>query len=371
MINDIRIHLSIIMYMFGCFSIMAFNAVMIYRKKVDNKAMQKNTDKWIKTIHQQLNSNIVSRRVTKKLKHVEKLMAFYTALNHFKHRCSDSYDKYMTMLTESAVFQPIALAYKKKKSAERAYFAYFVNQYPSVAKNTDGICKNITDTMVSFITASNIYCGVNVLKALCRVGDMHGVINTLQFFSDKSVYVHHKLLAEDLHSFSGNKEELAAKLWENHSMWSDNIVLGVISFITMFSDGFKSDFLPVLERQSTNATICLAIIRYYKKYSFAPAQPILIKHLNQTDNYDIAIEAASALSTYPGFITTRALGGALQSENWHVRYNAASSLVELGVFTDNTSDRIPSGNNDVQQMVQYRLAHANGENYMNVSDITA
>ncbi|MCL2378028.1 MAG: HEAT repeat domain-containing protein [Defluviitaleaceae bacterium] len=353
MINDLRIHLAIIMYMFGCFSIMIFNAIIIYRKKYDDRAMERNTKKWAKAINQQLNTksgiaviNLKHKKhLLKRLLHAEKLIAFSNALTFIKQEHDDLYSKYLGMLAQSKVFHTLAPAYIQKKSEERAYFAYFVSQHPAIAKN-------LTDIMNEFIVSSDIYCRANVLKALCKIGDMHGVESVLQFFSDKPIFIHHLLLAEDLFDFAGDKDALALSLWGNYKFWNDNIVLGIITFITMFSGRFKEAFLPVLQNRFTNGEIRLAIIRYYKDYSFKPAHPILIECLNQTDNYDIAIQAASALCAYPGPATTAALTSALESENWHVRYNAAAALVELGEHMGilNNSDT------EVSEIILYILA---------------
>jgi len=361
--------------MIGCFSIMIYNAFVIYRKKSRSKAMKKNTAGWIRAVDQQLAANNADicpkhkKRLTKSLTHVEELIAFSHALNFiYLEYGKDLYKKYVRILVEGKIFQLLALVYKRKKNEERAYFAYFVSRHPAVAKNAEGICKNTTDTMVSFTTNSDIYCRVNVLKALCKLGDMQGIVSALQFFSDKPTFIHHKLLAEDLYSFAGDKEVLALKLWENHELWNNNIVLGIITFITMFSGGFKTAFLPVLQNQSAGADTRLAIIRYYKKYSFEPARPILIEYLDQTENYELAIEAASCLSVYPGFATKHALKTALQSENWYVRYNAVSSLVELGAYQDSLSNNAQSSDSDLSQMIDYKLDHAN-EKYVNASEV--
>jgi len=363
------------MYMFGCFSIMIYNAFVIYRKKSRSKAMKKNTAGWIKSVCQQITANDAAicprhkKHLIKNLAHVEELIAFSHALNFFNLGYSkDFYNKYMSILVESKIFQSLALAYKKKKNEEQAYFAHFVSQHPSVAKNAEGICKNTTDSIVSFTVNSDIYCRVNVLKALCKLGDMHGIISVLQFYSDKPAFIHHKLLAEDLYGFAGDKEVLALTLWEKHKFLNDNIVLGVITFIAMFSDRFKTAFLPVLQSQSANADIRLALIRYYKEYNFEPAQPILIEYLNQTDSYELAMAAALSLSAYPGFATIHALNTALESENWYVRYNAVSSLVELGAYRDRFSYNAQSRDSNVLQMIDYKLDHAN-EKYVNASEV--
>jgi len=367
MINDLRIHLAIIMYMGGCLSLMIYNAIVILHKKNRNKAMLCNTDKWIKAIHEQVAANRVilspkhEKHLLKSLKHAEKLIAFSNALNYWKLEDSfHFYNPYMDMLVQSDAFHMLAIVYKEKKNEERAYFAYFVSQHPQVAKNTEGICIDMMNAIVSYIETSDIYCRVNVFKALCTVGNMYGIVSVLQFFSDKFNFVHHKLLADDLSKFVGDKEVLALHLWGKYRQWNDNIMLGVITFITMFSDRFKNAFLPVLQNPLASVEIRLAIIRYYKEYSFDMAQPVLIEYLSQTENYDIAAEAASALGAYPGRSTTTALISALQSDSWYVQYNAASSLVALGECWD--SDALP--------LIQYMMEHMNNEKNMIASEVT-
>jgi len=249
MVNDIRIHLAIIMYMGGCLSLMIYNAIVIFHKKNTDKAMQKNKNKWIIVIFREFHASSSmttlsqkhKNRLARSLKHVEKLIAFSNALNFFKLKHgTDFYEKYMAMLMQCGVFHRLAVAYKRKKNEERAYFAYFVSQHPQIAKTTKGICTNTIDTMVSYIEASDIYCRVNVLKALCMVGDLHGITSVLQFFSDKDNFIHHKLLAEDLFNFTGDKDVLAQHLWGKYKEWNDNIRLGVITFISMFSSKFEA-----------------------------------------------------------------------------------------------------------------------------------
>ena len=376
MVNDIRIQLVILMYLLGCLSLMIYNVIVIYRKRSSDKAMRNNINKWIRIIQQQLPFNIGililnykhEKHLLKSLTRIENLIAFSNALNYFKleHR-TYIFDDYMGMLAQSKVFSTLAVAYKVKKNEERAYFAYFISQYPQLATNTEGICTDMVNAMISYIDDSDIYCRTNVLKALCRVGDTHGIINVLQSFSDKSNFIHHRLLAEELFNFTGDKEVLALYLWGKYKMWNDNVMLGVVTFITMFSDGFKNAFLPALQNKFTNADIRLAIIRYYKEYKFDSALPVLIEYLNQTENYDFAMEAASALSAYPGYDTTHALISALQSDNWHVQYSAASSLVALGEYSEDFINDLTSGN--ALQIAQYMLEHTKDKNDMNVREV--
>jgi len=358
---------------------------VIYRKRNRAKAMKKNTAGWIKTIHQQLaanNSNICpkhKKHLLKSLIRTGELIAFSHALKFFNRGDSkDLYKAYVRLLAQSTIFQQLALVYKKKKNAERAYFAYFISIHPLVVKSEDIICKNTTDTMVSFTKNADIYCRVNVLKALCKLGDLHGLVSVLQLYSNKAAFIHHKLLAEDLYNFAGDKDKLALKLWENYKLWSNNILLGVITFITIFSDMFKTAFLPVLQNQYASIDIRIALIHYYKKYIYEPALPIMLEYLTQTKSYELAIAAATTLSAYPGRPTTNALTSALESENWYVRYSAVSSLVELdaypmgvslqGVRPDMFINNAQSRDSNVQQMIEYKLDHAN-EKYVNASEV--
>jgi len=339
----------IIMYMAGCVTILIYNAVAIWRKNRTGWLIPYNTDIWVKTIYQQLTaaSPKHEKHLLRQLKRVETLIAFSAALNHVARENSSAlYERYMGMLSQSEVIRRLAAVYKNRPNEEKAYFAYFISQHPV----------NISEAIIPFVEDSNIYCRVNVLKALCSMGDMHGVEAVLQFFSDKRIFVHHMLLAEDLYNFAEDKEALAFKLWGNHRLWDGNIVLAVISFITMLSDRYKEAFLPVLKNRLLPADVRVGIMRYYSKFYFQPALPVLIQYLAQTDNYQFAIEAAAALITYPGAATTQALVAALKSESWHVRYGAASTLVALGEYMAGIG--VEGKDGETVGMMQYVLAQS-------------
>ena len=372
MIDDLRIHLAIIMYLLGCFALMIYNAIIIYRKKRQRNTMARRTESWMTSINKEILTREVietlslvhEREIVQRLNRVEDLIAYMNALNHFKqdHKQAHFFNNYMNMLVKSNVFFTLSIDYLEKRNEEKAYFAYFISQYPQAAQTESGVCTNTTNTIVSYINDSDIYCRTNVLKALCKVGDMYGIVNVLQFYSDSNSYVHHKLLAEDLFNFAGDREVLALFLWDNYRTWNFNIVVGVVTFITMFSTAFKTAFLPALKNKSLNAEIRLAIIRYYKKYHHAPAQDTIIEYLGQTDNYAFANQAASALSEYPSNATTSALTIALDSDNWYVRRNAIVSLIALGEYTGGMVDSdLPSTNTEARQLIQYTLEHASEE----------
>jgi len=351
---------------------MIYNAIIIYRKKRQRNTMARRTESWMTSINKEILTREVietlslvhEREIVQRLNRVEDLIAYMNALNHFKqdHKQAHFFNNYMNMLVKSNVFFTLSIDYLEKRNEEKAYFAYFISQYPQAAQTESGVCTNTTNTIVSYINDSDIYCRTNVLKALCKVGDMYGIVNVLQFYSDSNSYVHHKLLAEDLFNFAGDREVLALFLWDNYRTWNFNIVVGVVTFITMFSTAFKTAFLPALKNKSLNAEIRLAIIRYYKKYHHAPAQDTIIGYLGQTDNYAFANQAASALSEYPSHATTSALTIALDSDNWYVRRNAIVSLIALGEYTGGMVDSdLPSTNTEARQLIQYTLEHASEE----------
>jgi len=356
------------MYLLGCVSIMVYNAMVIIRKNNSSKAMVRNTDRWAKEIKIQLEQDEYElnpkheKNLRRYLRNVEQLIAYSNALGRIKNEdYAAALDRYMVKLVENDVFVYLTADYRDRRTQERAYLAFFISQYPQVAKNSDGISSGTVDNMVSYIEDSDIYCRVNVLKALSHVGDMYGVANVLQFFSERRYFIHHKLLADELLCFVGNKEDLAKRLWSNHRIWNPNIMLGVVNFITMCSGAFDEEFLPVLKNPSANVEIRLAIMRYYRKNIYSQVHPILLEYLSQTENYDFAIVAAFVLDAYPSPVTTAALKAALESDKWHVRYNAITSLVNLGEYSEDMVNELIEHDNDALQILQYKLEHAGGK----------
>lgn len=355
----IDIEIVIMFYMFICAAMLVFNIWYIFRSKNRSREQIKRTDYWKKQILLQTENFTRTDSVTKEHKKeirrslvkISELLAYGTALEELGNMYSAKLASYLQYCQSE--IQVLAWKYIKRDSMERAYFAYLIAQYwPGNQREY----QPIMEILLSFLEDSTVYCRENVLKALYRLGNVQAVENTLQFFNDKGWFHHKKLLSDGLLTFTGDKEELARRLWSYEKNWNEELNVAVITFITGSSDEYKERFIPVLKDQKCSLEIRLAVMRYYQKHIYPPIQQVLIGYLSDSDEDDnLKIVAASVLGRYPGEETTAALKQAICHENWYVRYNAAASLVKLNISEQDIAEIFQGKDRYAKEILRYML----------------
>ena len=368
MLNDMRLYIAIVMYMVGGLSLMIFNFVVIYRNKVKDKNIGKLNAQWRRVILLEAPDGVEKTEFSakheqflySKLKNVENLEVFASALEYYKERrdISTVFDGYMNMAAKSSVFQRLAFDYRRARNEERAYFAYFISIFPQLAGDS---YTNLLDILISYIENANIYCRTNVLKALCKIGNIQALVNALDVMNDNYIFIYQRFLTDELMAFAGDKEALSLFLWAKYKNWNAQLMVSIVIFITMVSDEFKEVFFPILQNEKTDPEVRLAVMRYYRRYKYEPVRPVLIECVADSSNINLAIVAAHTLSAYPGEDTTAALNNALRSSNWHLRYNSASNLVDLGVSTGDMSTLSAIDDKYAKEIVNYMMELKNIE----------
>jgi len=359
MFNDMRIYVIVGMFMTAGIALMLFNYIIIRYSKGQNSSVAGRTKKWKKILYRQTGiaggkkqSNFKHEKLLEKhLSNIENLVAYSNALQYIKSEFPVVYSGYIGSVY--TVFHNLAIVYGRKPSIERACFADFVCNFPEVSAQGDTFSP-LTEALISFADDPNIHCRTNALRALCGIGNAQAVANALQVINDKQMFIHSQTLTVELSNFKGNREALADYLWNKSENWNDNIKVAVIGFITGFSKHYKEAFLPVLRDNTTSAGVRIAIIRYFGKYIYNPVRLVLIDMIKNVTDINLAIVAATALEFYPAADTITTLQSALSNQNWHVRYNAASSIVNIG---DRRSLReiMRSNDNREKEIVTYML----------------
>jgi len=302
MISDLRIYVVIGLFMVICISLLIFNfAVIRYARSKYARATNK-IDKWKKILYMQavmpdgagVTASKHERLLLKKLVKPERLIAYAQALKHLKHEFPEAYTQYACRSFDT--FRKLAVLYGRKPHIERTCYADFIGTFPEMAGDT---CGELIDALIAYIDNENFHCRVKVFRALCNIGTIHGVVNVLQLFHDRSLFIHHQLLTNGLLHFNGDQEVLAKYLWDESRNWNDNLTVAVIRFITRISNRYNEAFLPVLRDASTHTEVCIAIVHYYKEYLYEPVIPVLVEFTITPIDKDLAVEAKSTLALYP------------------------------------------------------------------------
>jgi len=357
MFTDLRVYVIVGMFMVAGIALMFFNLIIIKHSKGKKASSADMVSAWAKLLHTQTglqpgkkqSDSYHKKFLLRRLRNAEELVFFSKALLYIKSEFPTEYSDYIGSYKE--VFQQLAVSYKSKPGIERACFADFICEFAGVQGTT---YSPLIDSLISFIDDPNIYCRINVLRALCIIGNVQAVVNAVQIINDKQLYIHRQTLTSELCNFRGDKEILGDNLWGRCHLWDDNTTVAVIQFITTFSKYYRGAFMPLLCNASASADMRIAVIRYYGKYMYKLAQPILSSFVAKPADIALAIVAATALELYPESNTIDILKGALVSQNWYVRYNASSSLVKLGTNSD-LIDIVRFGDSHEKEIVIYML----------------
>lgn len=323
-------------YGFICAALLLYNLCYIVTARIRKRVRRSEKQDWTMEIEKQIkclekNASIEAAHIDKmkkNLKNPGRLIAYCNALETLEKTYLTIIREYVGACYES--IQYLALQYKQKDSMYRAYFAYMIAKYQP--ESPYGFTP-LMEILITFLDNSTVYCRENVLNAFYSLGNCQAIENILQIFNDSQWFHHQKLLSDGLLTFRGDKEKLAAGLWGHLKDWDRNLMVSVVQFIAGFTDAYQEKFLPVLVDETINIELRLAILRYYRRYAYPPVRPILLSYMKEEEvkNENLTIVTAAVLSKYPGHETVEALKKALSNRNWYVRYNAAASLVELGV----------------------------------------
>lgn len=269
--------------------------------------------------------------LTKKLIHINVLLAFAEILEGLKKTNRTCYEVYTEKIQD--LFVTLAQEYSRKKGIKKAYFAYFVAQYPFGEEVADKIAKIL---LTHYIQDASLYCRENTLSALCHLGKEAYVVKALISIDVNGYFHHEKLIIEELLSFKGNHDALIALLWEHFSKCSLSNQLAILGYMRMKSDQYTKQVYELLSDEQIDSEIHLACIRYLGKYYYKPAEPLLISYIedHHKGTWEYAAISATALIQYPSEESIHRLRNALSSATWHVRLNAAKSLVSLGVMDE-------------------------------------
>jgi len=327
------VSILIYFYMFICVSLLVFNLAYIFRSKGRDRKRMRLERKWLKEMEQEWEqvaagspvSQLHMERLERKLRNVDILIPYHEAVQKGMNEYSDGrVQQYLDLCC--GIFQKLAVAYGKKTAMERAYFAYLLAEY---RPNREESGKQFSIILQTYFEDSTVFCRENTLRAIYVSGEKNAVIHAYDWMNEHDCYHHSRLLSDGLALYTGDHRQLAWALWKRCRAWDSTFQVAVVQFAATISDEFSERFLEALQDNDADLELRYAILRYFRRWHFHDAKQTLIKLLTEREN-DLAIVAATALSNYQGEDTVRALKAALCSRNWHVRHNAAESLVSLG-----------------------------------------
>ena len=292
----------------------------------------------------------IQRELFQRLRAVDGALAFSDLIDPLSQREEPGFAQWVA--ASGPLFVRLCGRYGRRQNMYRASFAWLLAccwQDIPAAK----------PFLLSCVTSrGSIYCRENALTALYRGGNAKMVVQAFKRMSQADIHHSQKLLADGLLSFRGDREELCALLWREFQTLTPSIRLALVDFMRLLGSDYRQDLLPLLDDPATDDELCFAILRYFGRCTCPPARERMTGFLAHPRNalWEYAAVSASTLRGYPCAETKEALLRALNHPNWYVRYNAAESLVAMGLPEEDRRSVLEGPDRYARDILQYMLA---------------
>lgn len=355
-----KVETMIYVYLFICLAMILFNIVTaIVLKRRDKKTERVSRGFYTEVKYQFLKikeglpcDERHKRYLRSKLRRVGNMVAFDRMLEGAYLEDADAVKLYLSEL--DGVFISLTVIYSGKGRIEAAYFPYIVKKYRLIANRT---FPSITGILLSLLDEPGIYCRENVMQALYTTGDSDCVIEALKRIDRSGLFYHGKLITDGLLNFMGSIKELSDRIISEFDSFSPEMRVVLLNFIRFSSPDYCEYVFTILQNENEDDELRYSAIRYFAKYRYDAAYETLcrLSSVKDSDKWQYAAIASSALATYPGDTTVELLKHNLTCGNWYVRYNSADSLEKLGITYPELADVLDGEDRFAAEILQYKL----------------
>lgn len=291
------------------------------------------------------------RKLEKSMRRLPGLESFDLTLGHM----SALNDEYATAypLGISDIFDRLARYYQQKKPLNQAYYAYIVKRW----YRTRPASQTIVSALIHFAEEGSIFLRQNAFEALAQLEDVEVMIRAIKVLDAADDFHHPKLITETILCFSGDKDMLADALACELDRLSPAAQGAVINFLRMRHRGNKQRILAMMEDERTNHEVRIACMRYFMTNPWdAAAAPLRAFAVQENvGEWEYISVATASLVSYPDDETKALLKRLLSSPLWHVRFNAAKSLYDMGAVPKaELADVMEGDDRYAREMIAYR-----------------
>lgn len=358
--EQMNIETMIFAYLAICVSMILFNIVCIFTLERNDRKLERKSYGFEERVKEQFAGTAAGKHadeghgkyLARKLKNLSNLMAFDETLERLSRENPEDMSKYLSEILP--VFIDLTVVYRKKNELKAAYLLYIIQKYGIVRNKSN---RMLGDCLLYYVKKTNLYCRENALKVLYTTGDAVCVMQALKILDESTVYHSPKLLTDGLLSFEGNHEEMIKCIWESFADYSVDMKVSLLNYIRFQSGKHCRHILMLLEDKTQDQEVHFACIRYFGKYPFREAYPLLLDYVEreQEHPWQYAAIAALALASYPGRETEEALKRRLHSSNWYVRMNASRSLEMLDLNYLDLIDIFEGDDRYAGEILRYQL----------------
>lgn len=351
-----KIEVLIYAYLAVCAAMIGFNIVCSFVFRAKDKRLDRYSRRFMKKVSKAMEEQTVPDRhrkyLSRKMKRLRNLMAFDKTLEQLYAQDPGQAEAYIRQLLP--VFARLTLVYGKKPSVQAAYFPYLLKKYRIFYGQPMDI---VTDTLLQLVRSPSLYVRENALQAIYSIGSTDCAVNALFILDECRCYHHPKMITDGLLCFAGDARQLGEQLWACFPRFSSRMQLIIVDYFRFSSPEYGRQILALLTADPIEEELAFRCIRYFGKYAYGPAYPVLmaLTEKYRGSHWIYTAILASALVRYPADQTVAVLKELLHHPNWHVRFNASQSLIDLGLFYTDMIDVFEGQDRYAGEIMRYRF----------------
>ena len=363
-----QIEMLVYIYLIVCMSMIGFNCVCILVFKRREKKVEKHSAHFSEAIREQMermnSGGAVEEEhcqyLKRKLRRIGNLVAFDETLETLSEESPEQVQKYLNAISQVIVY--LTKVYSRKRDdIAVTFFPYIIRKY----KILKGVSLTpVVETMFELVKSPNVYCRENALQALYSTGDVNCVVRAIKYIDENHIEHNAKLLTDGLLNFEGNAKHLQERLWGELDSFSVPMKVTILNYFRFGGSKEPEQMMTLLKDEAQDREVHFACVRYFAKYPYEPAFPLLLDMAKGEigDGFEYAAIASTALGEYPSEKTTEVLKRNLHNNNWYIRFNSSQSLEKLGFTYINMIDVMEGSDRYAREMLQYRLDQRNNQN---------
>ena len=251
-----------------------------------------------------------------RLRRVSWLLAFHQAMEQLPEQSESG----------QLAAQILALLEKSYRHASfhaRTCYASLLAQYRVLSYYP---CDKLIAFLFRLLTDQQDLCSAEyALDALYAAGDPELILRALAILDrPEGPAIHRKVLVEGLLRFQP-RESLIRQLWYNFRC-SDAMRCALVDYVRLASPCWRPEVLELLET-TNDLDVKIACLRYFGKYPSIDILPLLRRFSQPEAPWELQAVSMYVMGAYPAANVFALLKSGLHSPYWHVRRNAAASLV--------------------------------------------
>lgn len=227
------------------------------------------------------------------------------------HRFTNQFIDFHTLYNNRIVFN----RYRK------SYILYLCAEYCLSSEE-------VTRFALESLEDKSLFVRNNALRVLRNIGSIDVFIEAFRMITKGDLYFNNKVLVDYMGNFQGDQQALYKALAMNIAEFSTVIQKNIIdNFTNQRVTEFSSHILRFI-KSSNDPELIISGIKYFGTIHNQEAYEFIVENF-ASENYAIRAASATAIALYPGEKTIDVLKEHIGDSDWYVRYNCASTLVNL------------------------------------------